>query len=502
MDYKLLGIAQAYTEEKIKEAGGMTSEGVAEIVKGTVGPEVNAYLAEIQVTPQMFGAKGDGVTDDTEAFKKALEYHNVIIPRGSYIISETLTVQQTKKVTGCNWRGTNIIFKGTGYCFELVNGAILQDITIDCTAMEYTNDIDVLGDLEETNPLTQTILRENVSGVYLGSSHSKTSRVCVRNASQYGFNSYAYSEVADCIVGNCDIGFYVHHDSQIYDCAGQNFRIGIYIDSSTNRIENIRLDSCSEAFLYLSLSGSNNYVSFLGGQCYKNGIINAGGGLNEIHAIISRSNIISKGKEYSNYNDDDYAILETEYNIGNNYDISIRIGDSYDYNGETHCYFPRRFFKNTNSNSNVRIKSKIPTSNDTCIETVMPYNTDVTSLFSINSSSSYVNIDINNIQYKVMNKKWVNSDGYELGIMGSELITIAKVNEIPTVPTQYIGHNYFTSDNLQELGLDAGRYIIELTGSDTFGKQIWTFCSETECKQYVRTYYNNAWSELKETTLS
>ena len=50
MDYKLLGIAQAYTEEKIAEAGGMTSEGVAEIVKGTVGPEVNAYLGEKGIT--------------------------------------------------------------------------------------------------------------------------------------------------------------------------------------------------------------------------------------------------------------------------------------------------------------------------------------------------------------------------------------------------------------------------------------------------------------------
>ncbi|MBQ6995292.1 MAG: hypothetical protein IJN64_12520 [Lachnospiraceae bacterium] len=38
--------AKKYVEEKIKEAGGMTSEGVKEIVKSSVGTEVNAYLPE------------------------------------------------------------------------------------------------------------------------------------------------------------------------------------------------------------------------------------------------------------------------------------------------------------------------------------------------------------------------------------------------------------------------------------------------------------------------
>lgn len=46
MDYKTLAAAQDYAEEKIKEAGGMTSEGVAELVKENVGEEVNTYLTE------------------------------------------------------------------------------------------------------------------------------------------------------------------------------------------------------------------------------------------------------------------------------------------------------------------------------------------------------------------------------------------------------------------------------------------------------------------------
>ena len=44
-------------------------------------------------TPQMFGAKGDGVTDDTESFKEALKHKCVFIPSGTYIISSMLEVQ-------------------------------------------------------------------------------------------------------------------------------------------------------------------------------------------------------------------------------------------------------------------------------------------------------------------------------------------------------------------------------------------------------------------------
>ena len=62
------------------------------------------------VTPQMFGAKGDGVTDDTESFIKAFNNKVVVIPTGTYLISKNLTFGGT--LVGADQTGTIIAFKG------------------------------------------------------------------------------------------------------------------------------------------------------------------------------------------------------------------------------------------------------------------------------------------------------------------------------------------------------------------------------------------------------
>lgn len=46
------------------------------------------------VTPRMFGAHGDGVTDDTTAFMLAIATGEpVVVPQGTYLITSTLTLQ-------------------------------------------------------------------------------------------------------------------------------------------------------------------------------------------------------------------------------------------------------------------------------------------------------------------------------------------------------------------------------------------------------------------------
>lgn len=47
------------------------------------------------VTPQMFGAKGDGETDDSESFLDCFDgnYNKIFIPQGEYVISEKITIR-------------------------------------------------------------------------------------------------------------------------------------------------------------------------------------------------------------------------------------------------------------------------------------------------------------------------------------------------------------------------------------------------------------------------
>ena len=52
-----------------------------------------------EVNISWFGAKGDGVTDDTEMFQKALNYSkNVIIPTKTYYLEEILVPRQTSLI--------------------------------------------------------------------------------------------------------------------------------------------------------------------------------------------------------------------------------------------------------------------------------------------------------------------------------------------------------------------------------------------------------------------
>lgn len=108
--------------------------------------KINNYF----ITPQMFGAKGDGTTDDSSAFNQAIEaivntynvnglYYTLFVPAGNYLIEQTVTlhsficVKSLGEVTftigasiGFHVKHINVHLDGktTGELFDGSNGLI------------------------------------------------------------------------------------------------------------------------------------------------------------------------------------------------------------------------------------------------------------------------------------------------------------------------------------------------------------------------------------------
>lgn len=86
------------------------------------------------VTPQMYGAKADGVSDDTNAFIEAITNSNgyLFIPNGDYLITSTLTISKQVTIEGSGCEGTILHYTGDGYLFDIStnakNRAVIKNI--------------------------------------------------------------------------------------------------------------------------------------------------------------------------------------------------------------------------------------------------------------------------------------------------------------------------------------------------------------------------------------
>ena len=72
------------------------------------------------VTPQDFGAKGNGWTDDTKAVQQAIDSDkSVFFPYGEYLITEPLVITN-KRFWSMNAQDAIITYTGTGYAVRIL----------------------------------------------------------------------------------------------------------------------------------------------------------------------------------------------------------------------------------------------------------------------------------------------------------------------------------------------------------------------------------------------
>lgn len=122
-------VVQGFADDLVIEAKKAVDVYAEQWTSGLANANKQIGFLSNYVTPQMFGAKGDGVTDDTAAFKQAIEHlynsakgtgwkytRKLFIPCGEYIISEPL-------LDDTRYSAVKFIFEGEGYTNTIIRVA-------------------------------------------------------------------------------------------------------------------------------------------------------------------------------------------------------------------------------------------------------------------------------------------------------------------------------------------------------------------------------------------
>lgn len=212
------------------------------------------------VTPQMYGAAGDGVTDDTTAFQNALNAcynaQNVLyIPEGRYRINSTLHVYQYTTVNGSNFgRGAVILCPDTiGTLFSLEENesqyGYCEHITFNNLRIEFNEySADTTAFSGQRCPYINV---SNVSMANVGSGFVLTDTWMTR--------------FSDCYVGVCNTGFKISPNgtSTIFDRCYVNAANGNAFDISGlvySSMQSCGVDGC-KGIAYNLLYSSMSLVS-------------------------------------------------------------------------------------------------------------------------------------------------------------------------------------------------------------------------------------------------
>ena len=318
---------------------------------GNYNAQVEEYRKEVAflknyVTPQMFGAKGNGVDDDTEAFKRAFSSSdNIYIPKGTYVILEPLTLNSSKTITGESKDNTFIIAN---------NGFII------CNQPSTIKNLRVNGN--RTSDLI-TIKQTTSIGCYLNN-------IIVYNGLN-GFVSKGINTVLEnCYANTCaNNGFHIENvDCYIVDCESVNNRgYGFYLKTGPHIVNNVKcylnkIGVYCENTQFTMLNNINtqqNYEEniYLYGNNICENLVAIGGNVSKKEScpnIKIRGNVILSGISvpfFSDWDGNNTASIESEYGF-NSSNIKLNVVRN---RGTMPATYKDVKIQNSNYNNNVDI---------------------------------------------------------------------------------------------------------------------------------------------------
>lgn len=214
------------------------------------------YIKKDYITPQMFGAKGDGVIDDTKAIQDAIVFCEnnkmlLYIPSGVYIISDTLIISKSIAIVGSSvhkdvlssynkYMGVSVLkFIAKSDKTLIVASEKAYDVSINsliflATSYEVrvSGNISVKGDCKKYYEYTKEPY--DLNGINI----EKTIRCSIDSCSFVGFSGFGivtgqHKHITDCVFSHCNIAINcTNYDNLIHHCWFRFCSICIY--SNTN----------------------------------------------------------------------------------------------------------------------------------------------------------------------------------------------------------------------------------------------------------------------------
>lgn len=148
-----------------------------------------AAVAQVNVTPEMYGAIGDGVADDTKALQECFKHNNVNLGNKTYVVSGQIELTSDMRIAG---NGATIIdtYNGKTFYAKDCKNIHISGINFSGTAKKAKTDTYIIRFENCENVVIDNI---KIDGCYHGLMFSGTSYVTVRNSVFCNGNGWVFS---------------------------------------------------------------------------------------------------------------------------------------------------------------------------------------------------------------------------------------------------------------------------------------------------------------------